>query len=398
MKDPPPLSAVIQPGDIRRKAEKLYSDFLQAWLEGSENFFPHTIRGRRTPGEEQLATAIQAIQRLRDGSKHTCGFGYSIEWREINSRKFGRNQFPARVFFETQEDLLRFVGRQREFAAFADAVVQLRESFPCLENWIRSNSRTLIGAIPDLVGLFQVLRYFRDHPRPNLFARELPLAVDTKFIERHKPLLREWFDLVLPSHTIRADEDHFERRYGLRYVEPYLYVRLLDAQLAELWRFPCLELSIPLHMLGALPLMPDAVFIVENKVNLFTFPPVTRAIGLGGLGRAVTLIYHYLPWLQNCPIVYWGDLDVEGLEILSALRALLPQTRSLLMDDATLDRLKSLAIHHTGGRPSMPPYLTESEQAAYIQCRDNNLRLEQERVPQAEVLRVFDGFPVIRKC
>jgi len=388
MKATPPISAVIQPEDIRRKAENLYAEFLQAWLDGVQDFFPHTIRGRRTPGSEELAAAIQAMRRLRDGSKQSRGFGYSIEWQEINSRKFGRNEFPASIFFETQEDYLRFLGRQQAFATFADVVTQLRESFPCLENWTRSNSRMLINVASDMTGLLHVLRYFRDHPRPNLFARELPLAVDTKFIERHKPLLRDWFDIVLPPHAIRADEDHFERRYGLRYAEPHLYVRLLDPQLAEQWRFPCPELSIPLHTLGSLPLTPDIVFIVENKVNLLTLPPVTQAIGLGGLGHAVTSL-RYLPWLQDLPIVYWGDLDVEGLEILSSLRSCFPKTRSLLMDIATLNRWRSLAIQHTGGRPGAPPHLTEGEQAAYFCCRDNDLRLEQERLPQDEVLRVF---------
>ena len=41
--------------------------------------------------------------------------GYSIEWREVNSRKFGKNRFPVRILFETQDDLLRFTGKQREF-------------------------------------------------------------------------------------------------------------------------------------------------------------------------------------------------------------------------------------------------------------------------------------------
>jgi len=116
---------------------------------------------------------------------------------------------------------------------------------------------------------------------------------------------------VLPAHAIRADEDHFERRYGLRYAEPHLCVRLLDAHLAEQWRFPCLELSIPLHTLSSLSIKPDIVFIVENKVNLMTLPSAERAIGLGALGNAITLLRH-IPWLQNLPIVYWGDLDVEG--------------------------------------------------------------------------------------
>ena len=38
----------------------------------------------------------------------------------------------------------------------------------------------------------------------------------TKFVERHRRILREWLDIVLPPETIRADEEHFERRFGLR--------------------------------------------------------------------------------------------------------------------------------------------------------------------------------------
>jgi hypothetical protein len=383
-------SAVIQPEDIRRKADNLYPKVLSAWLHG-DDFFPHVIPAQRMPGDETIATAVVAIQRLRDGSKQSRGFGYSVEWREINSHKFGRNQFPARIFFETREDFLRFIGKQREFAEFSGTVAEVRAAFPRLESWIRSNSKALIEAAPDVAGLLQVVQYFSDHPRPNVFARELPLDVDTKFIERQKPLLRKWLDLVLPPHAIRADEDHFERRYGLRYIDPLWYVRLLDAELADLWHFPCTELAIPMHTLGELPLTPDIVFIVENKVNLFTLPAAKRAIALGGLGNAVVL-KRYLPWLQRVPIVYWGDLDVEGLEILSSLRSFFPQTRSLLMDVATLDRFENLAIHHAGGQPDVPLHLTDAEQAAYVRCRDAELRLEQERIPQSEVLRQFSAF------
>ena len=127
----------------------------------------------------------------------------------MNSRKFGRNQFPARILFETPGDFLRFAGKQLEFSVFSVAVTRLRDAFPSLENWIRSNVRTLIEAAPDLDGLLCVLQFFRDNPRPSRFARELPLSVDTKFIKRYQGLLRQWFDIVLPPYTIRADEEHF---------------------------------------------------------------------------------------------------------------------------------------------------------------------------------------------
>ncbi len=43
-------------------------------------------------------------------------------------------------------------------------------------------------------------------------------------------------------------------------------------------------------------------------------------------------------WLDSCALWYWGDIDIEGLTILSRLRSLFPQTRSLLMDGETLSR------------------------------------------------------------
>ncbi len=376
---------MIQPEDIRRKAENLYPDYLRAWLDGEGKFFPRVIPARRTLDGDNFSVAIQSVRRLREESKEVTGFGYTVQWQEVNSRKFGRNRFPARIVFETPGDFLRFTGKQREFSVFQDAVTRLREAFPPLEKWIRSNVRALIDAAPDLGGLLSVLQFFYKNPRPDRFARELPLPVDTKFIERYQGILRQWFDIVLPPHTIRADEEHFERRYGLRYAEPHLLVRLLDPTLVQELGLPCSELSLPLHTLGAMPVRAAAAIVVENKVNLLTLPFFPRGIGLGGLGDSVVLL-RYLSWLKDTQIVYWGDLDTEGFEILSSLRAVFPHTRSFLMDLDTLGRWRHLAVLGTGRKPDILRCLTDVEQRAFLCCRDENLRLEQERIPQDEVL------------
>jgi hypothetical protein len=375
---------MIQPDDIRRKAEDLYRQYVQAWLKGDDEFFPRAIRGRKTPRSNDLSAASRSVRCLRAGSKETVGFGYSVEWREVNSRRFGRNQFPVRILFETPEDLLRFLDRKAEFDSFADAASRLRSDFPVLDSWIRVNTRTVVELAQDLHGLLQVLHWFRDNPRPNLYARELPLPVETKFIERHQRVLREWFDLVLPPHMIRSDEEHFERRYGLRYPEPHLLVRFLDPQLQVDMGFPCCELSLPLHTLAQLSAPIGTVFIVENKVNLLTLPRFDGAIALGGLGNGVTLL-RYVPSLEATPIRYWGDIDVEGFMILSALRAFLPHVQSFLMDRATFDRHELLAVAGTGRKPEMPSHLNDAERSVFLHCREHNLRLEQERLPQSEV-------------
>ena len=112
---------MIQPEDIRRKAENLYGEFVRAWLAGDSSFFPRVIPSQRDP-DPDLATAIGAVRALRDASKEVVGFGYTVEWREINSRRFGRNLFPARIIIETQDDYLRLTGRARSFRQFQEAV------------------------------------------------------------------------------------------------------------------------------------------------------------------------------------------------------------------------------------------------------------------------------------
>lgn len=380
---------MIQPETLLRKAENLYPEFLCSWLEG-ENFFPRTVPTDRKLDPSDHAGAISLLQRLRDGSKESRGFGYSIEWRERKSRDFGRNPFPERFYFETQEDFLRFIDRRSEFAAFVTAVNRLRAEFPELEGWICSHRRLVIDIEPSLDGLMQLLRYFRSNPRPNRFARELPVQVDTKFLQRHEQVLRDWLDLILPPDSIRSSETHFARRFGLLYPEMHVIIRFLDPQLQQEASCPWPELSLPISALAMLPIVNSEVIIVENKVNLLTLPQRPRTLGLGALGRAVSELRH-IPWLATIPVRYWGDLDIEGFEILSALRAEFPHVQSLLMDETTVKRFRSLSVPGTGRQLTPPPFLTHEERLAFTYCLNENIRVEQERIPLEVLLQTVNG-------
>jgi len=43
-------------------------------------------------------------------------------------------------------------------------------------------------------------------------------------------------------------------------------------------------------------------------------------------------------WLSNCELLYWGDLDVQGFEILSQFRSYFPHAQSMLMDKITFEK------------------------------------------------------------
>jgi hypothetical protein len=378
---------MIQPDEIRRKATNLYPAFLRAWLE-DKPFFPKTIPCGKRP-DENLAIAAASVQRLREESKSVRGYGYSVQWTEVNSRTYGKNLFPTRITLETEADFLQYLGKQREFAAFTKAAGKIRSRYPELESWIRSHVQLLIESADDVEGLLRVVDCLRARSRPGVFARELPVGLDTKFVERNRRILREWLDQVLPPQTIRADEEHFERRFGLRYQEPHIMLRFLDPEAQRASGCPWPQFSLPLHTVAELVVDVARVLIVENKVNLLTLPSLPRTLVLGGLGNSVTDL-RQVSWLGSCTLWYWGDIDVEGLTILSRLRSVFPQTRSLLMDGKTLSRWRgSLAVSGNGRELGMPPGLTEGERAAYIMCAGQNLRLEQERFPQSFIDEFF---------
>ena len=275
---------LLNPEEIKARTLRQYPKILSAWLAGEE-IFPLYIRGIGVP-DDSLSVAQQQVQTLKSGSKECVGFGYTIEWQERNSRHHGRNQFPDRVVFETRDDFLRFIGRQREFTEYATAVARIRQRQPRLESWLQSNRAVLIANLKAIDSLLDVIDYLQQNPRPGLFAREIPLSVDTKFIEQNSGLLDQWLNIVLPPETIRADERHFERRFGLRYAEPQVLLRFLDSELQRTSGSPWRECSIPLHTLAESPIDAKTVIIVENKINLLTLPVLSGAIWMSKASRS----------------------------------------------------------------------------------------------------------------
>lgn len=371
---------MIGPEEIRQKAANLYPTFQSAWLDNIA-FFPRVIPCDKTV-DPNLAVAIESIHRLRSQSKEQLGYGYSIEWEGRNSRTHGRNRFPRKITFETPRDLLKLIGKEHEFARFTAAVERIRERYPQLVPWIRTHRSNVVDAASELDGLLHVVDYLIAHPRPDRFARELPLPVDTKFIQRNRRILRAWLDLVLPPHAIRADEEHFDRRFGLRYVEPLVFVRCLDEEVQRQANWPWSDCALPLHSLAARPLIVECALIVENKVNLLTLPRITGAIAMGGLGDGVLDLRH-IPWLSRIPIWYWGDLDVNGFEILSRLRTIFPHVQSLLMsEEVLLEWRERIGAPGNGRTGAELPNLAPEESRAFQICSADNLRIEQERIPQ----------------
>lgn len=380
---------MITPEGIHKKAERAYPRMLDAWaLGGLDSLFPLRLPADLSPIAGDIPATIAAVELLRASSKEQTGSGYSVNWKQVRSRDFGNNRFPERIVVDTADDLVLLAGKQRHFSATCRVAQCVRERFPGLAAWVKSNIRKTADCGEFVEGLLQVTRFSLDHPWPDCYARQIPVAVDTKFVERHQAILRDWLDELLPGSAIQADETKFALRFGLRDGQPHTTLRTLDSSLQAELGMPYDELSLPLRSLEPLPLRAATVVIVENQLNLLTLPRMNRGLAIRGEGKAVTRLRR-LPWLADNIVLYWGDIDVEGFQILSSLRTLFPRVRSLLMTQTVLRDHQALVLAGSGTECSEPRNLVDDELEAFRQCHQHNWRLEQERLPQSYVDDVF---------
>ena len=365
---------MITPAEIRTKAEKKYVAYLQSIVEGCQ-FFPLMIVGNKKPNED---TAIfkKELEDLINNSKEKRGYGYTIEYQTVKTKQHGVQDIPVSISFQEEWDYIKFIHKEKDTERFKNNISKITDLFPELKGWaIKYPIKVLEN---DWDALLKVIEYFKKTPNPNLYIRELPIKVHTKFIENHKGVLRELLDIIISEHS-NANEKQFEKRYNLRYDEPLVRFRLLDKAICQQMLSGVEDHSVPISQFRLLNPHVDTVYVVENKMNLLTFPRIEKSIVVWGHGFGVNLMKN-VEWMKTKKVYYWGDLDAQGFQILSELRTHFPQIESFLMDRETFDKFfENDKGTETNVEKALCLTLEENEMFQYLQ--ENNYRLEQEKIP-----------------
>lgn len=365
---------MITPVEIKKKAANKYKAYLQSIVEG-ESFNPIIIVGDKRPNEDTVKFE-EELTELISCSKEKKGYGYTIEYQTVKTKRHGIQDIPTSISFQTEHDYLKYINEEKDAAKFKKDITSILSSFPELKDWIYKYPIKVIEN--DWVSLLKVCKYFKKVPQPHLYIRELPIQVHTKFIENNKGIIKELLDIIIAEH-VNVDEKLFESRFNLKYDETLVRFRILDKAISQQLFGGIADISIPISKFQNIALPIHTVYIVENKMNMLTFPVQSNGIVVFGKGFGVDIMKN-VEWLKTKKIYYWGDLDAHGFQILSEIRTHFEQVESFLMDQHTFDS-------YYEGDKGTETYvekdlcLTPEESEMFKYLKENNLRLEQEKIP-----------------
>jgi hypothetical protein len=269
---------------------------------------------------------------------------------------------------------------------------------PRLKDWISTDPLSVTQYHGKWEDIIDVCEHFLHRHEFNLFyIRELPVKAHTKFIEAHKNLFASLLDFLLPPEKIFSEYSgtrNFEKRYGLKYSQPQIRVRILDQSIADEFFSGLSDFSLCEGDFANLRMPLKSVVIMENKtnysniLNFLSLPHLRGTMAIFGSGFRVWLLKH-AAWLKAMNIYYWGDIDVQGLQILSQLRGYHPRVRAVLMDFETLNAFKEHWDEGTETAAAVPEYLNEEEKKLFGFLKEKNIRLEQEKIRHEVVVRSF---------
>lgn len=381
---------------FERRYQRVWVDEL---LVPGSTGWPYNVRVGR-PSMRELEGGFAAIdaqlQRMRawaEGRGLTCTY---------EMRRVGRHTYRllSHVGASDVRMLAAAVRRSEHFLGYEQRLEYLRSGFPSVSD--AGVRRVLVGmnacdmSDVDFDLTCRAAQWFSYHTTSGMTAREVPL----------EGFHAKWLDAAghRSMTCILAGIDGLEFRerphaVRFRYLDPGYLAG--GARVHDCWvEGDC----------GEPAYAPKAVIICENRDSALWFKPVADGVAVQGDGMAGAGIIGTIPWVARAScVLYWGDIDRQGFEILSKYREGGLDVQSLLMDHATYERYQRFGTNvDKYGRQIAPKPearalagLTEDENNLYLQLCSPDFagprRLEQERIPLDVAQRlVLDCLSAVR--
>lgn len=305
--------------------------------------FPLRVRLAGPTRDELAGHFTDASAWARQLAADAAAVGYELRVRSVRVPGLGNQSVPVAAVIPSAAAALALLGRPRakEAERYAAALAVARAFDPAAADLALARPLDVLAAGSDWPLLLAIAGWFREHPRPGVYPRQIPVAgVHSKVIEGHRRLLVRLLDAVLAPSAVDRKAKDFAGRYGLRAHARRVRVRGSSLLLAGgVGGDREVDVEWDLDLLAALDAPGSGVeelLVLENQTAFLAVPGRPGRLVLWGAGYGADDLVAALPWRDQVRVRYWGDIDTHGLSILSRVRVAAPHTGSLLMDVSTL--------------------------------------------------------------
>lgn len=345
---------------------------------------PIVLRGEKN----KPATTVElhkAIQLFQQNEKRNNNKGWTIEWIDWTSKKFGKQKWPARIIVETESDYLFLLDKEKEVVAFKNQLQLLLSWQPLIQPLLHEKPERVLAFIDVWPNIKSVVDYLMKHNVTNHFIRSIPVPVHTKFIEKYEAVIASILKQVDPEKYLPG-QTGLEQMLSLR-TKPHIYtMRWLDPYLSATYMHGMEVTGVTVNWLQQLNWNINEVWLVENETNLYVIPERKHAVAIFSRGYATQSLKE-ISLLKNATVYYWGDLDEDGFKMLNLMRGYYPHIKSLFMDEETLLQHANEMGVQSKYTTTYLPLLTPAEQAGFNILKHHDGRLEQERIRQDFILQ-----------
>jgi hypothetical protein len=367
--------------------------------------FPIQISLKSPKGNAVLSN-ISHFQEFVDSWKSFCekaeyeSLQLKVRWDTVTFRSLSEQKVPTNVTIPDITALARMLGseQERQLRDWQSRIAFILNSLateltqhavhpikPSYEHQLFSELITNLEALADfsdseLKLLVKLIPQLHKGMGRGCYLRALPVVfVDTKFIENNLRFIESLTAAVL---------DWSVKEIGLLSwldcrdkPKDWLLVRPLCKKTKDsLGGLPLLRMSSETLMDFELPA--KNILVIENEEPCLSLDNIPDTIAVSGGGKNVS--WMRANWLADKRVAYWGDIDSEGLAILSDVRSKLGRVIPLMMDSEIVEAYPERMVDEPESVAREPVALTDRELTLFRMLRNGDFgctRLEQERLP-----------------
>lgn len=336
------------------------------------------------PSQEQLDRQLNTVRAWgQEIESFASQYGFTVERAPRMSTSKLTQVVPSAVVVPTFDAAARSARRVSEFerdrtrlkllaplAAPVVALAQLTGVVHRIREWTDGDVAVLAAAVS----------WFAEHSCAGMTPREVPVSgMNSKWLTATRQ--RE-IATLLGRDNLGLTVGRPARRI-FRYLDP----DHLDAGKRQFDVAVAGDVNRPEYT-------PELVIICENVDSAQQLPRREKTIVFESDGDAGVALIAQLAWVKNCPhVLYWGDMDVDGLSIVNTYRSRGLNVDTVLMDDEAYLRFAHLGVSLDRHGKQLPvpnrpdlKLLTDGETRLLdMLCArpaTQPLRIEQERLPR----------------